>query len=473
MRKLINKGVLSVLTGGLVSVFLVGCASMSQYTSFFPFGLEAPEKNALHIRPSRNSADSYYKIGIFYQDRKEYAMAAESFHDAVRVDPKFFEAYNSLGVCYDQMKMYKEAVNAYQEAILLHPDRDEVLNNLGYSQLLQGDFDAAVKSFTTAIDLNQVNNRRYYNNLGLAYMKKSQYAEAYRAFVAAGGAEKARRNIVALAPSPKIGHEFLLANNLDGDTNYQSAEKALPRHKDTLTKQSTLQQAIPVKDPLTTNQLDEPLQPEPFVVSLHDSGKKDEAVVSLAPKEDEKPSVDSLDSLAQQAVAKEAIMTKPVAVDPLLVAARALEVSALPITDESPQQVPKSTFPPPESDIIATPVIKRNSDTEAHDNSKKIALRSLSKEPFVIELAPSSKTGTAVAVNLGRHLSGHGFTVQLSPHKLKYYGKTTIYYGKASLQEAYQLAQSIPGYQDMKQEDFGRSKTQLRVMLGEDIKRLF
>ncbi len=474
MKKSFNTMVLALVAGGLISAGLLGCATpTNQHASWFPFGLEPPEKSLLQVRPSRQTADSYYKIGLFYQERREYGMAAESFQDAVRIDTTYFEAYNSLGICFDQMKLYKEAVTAYQNAIRLHPERDEVHNNLGYSQLLQGDFDAAIQAFTTAISLKQDNNRRYYNNLGLAYAKKGLYAEAYRALVTAGGEAKARRNLVALAPSPKVAQAFLLATTLDAKMEYQSAEKALPTHTEIMAEQTTPQQVVaPVEESLTSvSAQPEPPPAESFVVDLADLKNQASTVATLAlPGDDQSSATTSplpadQDSALPATAAVEELPLAPVAPEP---------VPALTLAATPPPATMSSDAQPVTPVLSATTLPLANHDVAATVplDPPKVAARSAVKKPFVIELA-SFKASAGIIAKLGTHLEGQGFTVQLSAHKTKYYGKTTIYFAKNHLQEAYKLAQSIPGYQDMKQEEFALSGPSLRVVLGDDINPYF
>lgn len=347
---------LALLTGVLLSSSLFGCASSHNACSRLLFGFESKENGQVQVRPSKKTAASYAKTGQFYQMRKEYALAIESFQAAVQIDPSYFAAYNSLGICYDQLKMFPEAVTAYRTALQLEGNRDEAHNNLGYSFLLQGNFEAAIASFTQAISLSKTHNRRYYNNLGLAYTKKGLYAEAYRAFLAVSSAARAQKTLVALAPTPALAQEFFLAPplTLDAETRYQSTGMEVP----------TPPEVVPAKPAAR------PAAPEP--VSLPGSPRK---------------------------------------------------------------PLPAAT------------------------------------QPLVVAIRPSN--GNAViAANLGQFLSRRGGKVRILANMPTYSGPTTIYFGMESLQEAYHLAQLIPGYQLMEQND-ALPKNTLRVVVGEDLALYF
>jgi hypothetical protein len=86
-----------------------------------------------------------------------------------------------MGVVYDKQRQYDKAVSCYYAAVKADPKLDYVYNNLGYSQLLGGKTEKAIKSFQHAIRLNG-ENKRYHNNLALAYVMTDQFDLAAEQF---------------------------------------------------------------------------------------------------------------------------------------------------------------------------------------------------------------------------------------------------------------------------------------------------
>jgi Flp pilus assembly protein TadD len=143
-------------------------------------------------------AQSHYKMALHFQKRKKHKLAIKELKRAVQLNPFFAKAFNAMGVSYDNLRRYSQAVGCYQRALKLDPKLDYVHNNLGYSYLLKNELDAAIVAFEKAIELNDNkdaaivafekaielndNNKRYRNNLGLAYVMKDQYDKAYEQF---------------------------------------------------------------------------------------------------------------------------------------------------------------------------------------------------------------------------------------------------------------------------------------------------
>jgi hypothetical protein len=76
-----------------------------------------------------------------------------------------------------------------------------------------------------------------------------------------------------------------------------------------------------------------------------------------------------------------------------------------------------------------------------------------------------------MATRVGVYLSDRGFLV-LPPRNADNFNhpETRIYYCIGFLQDAYRVAQQIPGYQNMdKAEQFERSNTKIKVLIGKDL----
>jgi hypothetical protein len=78
-----------------------------------------------------------------------------------------------------------------------------------------------------------------------------------------------------------------------------------------------------------------------------------------------------------------------------------------------------------------------------------------------------------MAARVGRFLSGKGLhVVRLTNADHFRHEKTLVYYCPEYLQQAYQVAQEIPGWQDMREDaHLGREEIKIRVRIGRDIVR--
>ncbi len=78
-----------------------------------------------------------------------------------------WRTWNALGVLADLGRDWRQADEAYERALQLAPNEADVVNNRGWSQLLRGNWPAAVKDFEVAAGLDP-NSPRITNNLELA-----------------------------------------------------------------------------------------------------------------------------------------------------------------------------------------------------------------------------------------------------------------------------------------------------------------
>ena len=68
-----------------------------------------------------HTADWKYKLGQVYVQYEDYARAARTFNDAVRLDPKRADIWLTLARVNKALGRYPDAVNAYEKADALHP----------------------------------------------------------------------------------------------------------------------------------------------------------------------------------------------------------------------------------------------------------------------------------------------------------------------------------------------------------------
>jgi len=80
---------------------------------------------------------------------------------------------------------------------MINPELDYVWNNIGYSHMMQNDYNAALKAFERAIQLDS-DNPKYHNNLALSHAKLGNYPLAFSEFCAGGGVLRAHYNLAKI-----------------------------------------------------------------------------------------------------------------------------------------------------------------------------------------------------------------------------------------------------------------------------------
>jgi Flp pilus assembly protein TadD len=156
---------------------------------------ETDLKAALVAAPT--SPEAHAALGILYdvQLRPE----AEAQHrDAVRLAPNNAAYLNNLGFSLFLRQHFKEAIGEYEKAARLAPASHRVRTNLGFACAAAGDFRRAAREFRMGGTESEA-----MNNLGFAYERRGELANAYDAYLAAlrldPAAGKARSNLVHAA----------------------------------------------------------------------------------------------------------------------------------------------------------------------------------------------------------------------------------------------------------------------------------
>jgi Flp pilus assembly protein TadD len=200
------------------------------------------------VKARNGQAESNYKLGLYFQERKRHNLAIEEFEKAVEQQPDMARAYNAMGISNDKLGKPSQALHCFQLAIKLDPQMDSAYNNLGYSYLLEDDLDAAIAAFQKAIALND-QNKRYRNNLGLAYVMKGDYDQAKEQFKMLDnefGAEQKLATLLYKLGKVKVDQQ--VAKNINTSKNTVLAENTVGTVKPLVTqKKVEVSQAKTVK----------------------------------------------------------------------------------------------------------------------------------------------------------------------------------------------------------------------------------
>jgi Flp pilus assembly protein TadD len=105
--------------------------------------------------------------------------AGRSLREATTSDATLWRAWNGLGDLADQQRKPKEAAAMYAKALALHPNSAIIINNVGYSLMSSGNNAEAIKEFRKALAL-EPNNLTVQTNLRLALAATGDYEAALR-----------------------------------------------------------------------------------------------------------------------------------------------------------------------------------------------------------------------------------------------------------------------------------------------------
>ena len=129
---------------------------------------------------AKKQASHHYQMGLSFLGENDATRALAEFIEAEKLDPDDPVVLNSLGLAYFYKKRFDLAEQSYLKAIELKPDYSEARNNLGVNYLEMQRWDAAITQFTVVLaDLLFVDQDNARINLGLAYLGKGDYQQAY------------------------------------------------------------------------------------------------------------------------------------------------------------------------------------------------------------------------------------------------------------------------------------------------------
>ena len=129
------------------------------------------------IKDQPDYAPAYEGLGRAYYAAGNMEKAEESFRQALKINPRSWQAENHLGIVKDRLKKHDEAIAHYRAAIAIKPDSGLLYNNLGMSYYLKGDSEKAVLAFNEALAKGET-GEKVSNNLAQAYIGLKRYDEA-------------------------------------------------------------------------------------------------------------------------------------------------------------------------------------------------------------------------------------------------------------------------------------------------------
>ncbi len=126
---------------------------------------------------------SWSNLGLAYDDLKEYEKAAKAYEQALKADPKYFDASFNMAVAFNKLKRYDDAAKMFGYCMELKPDYADSWNARAQVWLTKGDFQKAVADFEKFAQMDTKEPKEKIQcSLGMAYAGAGQNDRAIAAF---------------------------------------------------------------------------------------------------------------------------------------------------------------------------------------------------------------------------------------------------------------------------------------------------
>lgn len=139
-------------------------------------------------------APAYEGMGRALLKMEKDVEAEREFQAALLYDSELWTSTNYLGIVADRRHAHKDAIRMYEIALEKKADNPAILNNLGMAYYLDQQYENAVRSFQQALQTSG-SNHKIANNLGLALTKLGHYDLAYDAYTRGMDPAKAYNNL--------------------------------------------------------------------------------------------------------------------------------------------------------------------------------------------------------------------------------------------------------------------------------------
>ncbi|MGB9619954.1 MAG: tetratricopeptide repeat protein, partial [Armatimonadota bacterium] len=103
---------------------------------------------------TKNNAFAHYNLGTTLATQGDSDGAIRHFREAVRIDPRKFDAYCNLGVMLAQKGDLDEAIKHFRAAVKLKPGDPVSRSNLGLALVKRGQYAEAIPHLRAALKAN-------------------------------------------------------------------------------------------------------------------------------------------------------------------------------------------------------------------------------------------------------------------------------------------------------------------------------
>lgn len=140
---------------------------------------------ALKLQPG--NAEAYLNRGLAHYHSGDYTAAIADNNQALQLQPNDFRAYFNRGLAKAEIDRNQAAISDYDRALFQQPEssiQSEILVDRGLAYFAINNWHDAIASFNQALQLNESNDRAYYNR-GCLHGRQGNYYAAIQDFTQA------------------------------------------------------------------------------------------------------------------------------------------------------------------------------------------------------------------------------------------------------------------------------------------------
>lgn len=162
----------------LRSLLAIAVIAMSAYV----YAMDAPIQTNIDMKAM--TVAQLEQAGDLARAHKNYDLAIEYFHAAVKKDRKNAGVYNKLGLAQLKNDDLKSARLSFEKASKINSKYAEAVNNIGAVEYLRKNYGGAAKYFRKAVALDE-SHATYHVNLGAAWFSQKKMDRAIAEYIRA------------------------------------------------------------------------------------------------------------------------------------------------------------------------------------------------------------------------------------------------------------------------------------------------
>ena len=358
------------------------------------------------------------------------------FTSSLRPRKQDLDALYRQACHFQRLNKHKYALQVLEELILAEPAHFKAYNALGISYDRLGDHLRAIEAYKMALRLKP-DLAYVQNNLGYSYLLQGNLEAAMHAFNKAidlDGGNARYHNNLGLAYSKKGLYDLALiefeaaGNEAKAHYNVAKIYHRRGRHKEAQIHLAKASQ----------------LEPYPTATKKVVSSDRAHAEITMA-------GADKADKIEKDT--------------------RQHSSYHIEIDDQGRKKV-RFKIKTDNSQLVA--IKNSNNNSDIFTAKKELKTHDSEKENYLKDFEVEVSNGNGVnrmARRVGNYLRNKGLNVtRLTNAKNFNFAETRIYYHDDYLQDAFEVARQIPGYQQMEEiEEFGRQAIKIKLVIGKDI----
>jgi tetratricopeptide (TPR) repeat protein len=141
----------------MVAAFGAACSSIDKPSAALRF------EPVMSVRHGTENAQSYYRLGRYYQGQKRLEQAEGAYLKALAADDRHVDTLNALGSLYAERGELERSVQMFQRVTAMAPGAAYLYNNLGFAYYLLGQLDEAYAAVLKALNLDAKLERGWVN----------------------------------------------------------------------------------------------------------------------------------------------------------------------------------------------------------------------------------------------------------------------------------------------------------------------